>query len=275
MMKLADAASYFDQTSVTDPATGRDLFKCQVANYDDARRDANAAYRRVLSVRPGTVVPGVVRLMGFNWLVGTMEPDGLEELHRQKYVIQRASTQLKVSTITTFLAGTFSSNQWASPNWSKDAKQLDTSSETPQIYDVALPGALTLAAKSILWATGSAYLVLAPHPAASGYILATCLKLDQTVPVVATIQTRTYNPVAGTYTTPAGTNINALRVRWQSLFEYGSQASDRYQEGDVAIALPAGTVATTQTLVSMLGATYQTLSVLSIGGSVVLHGRLA
>lgn len=274
-MKLVDVASYFDRTPVTDPITGVQLFLAQIDNFDDARRDASAAYRRILSVRPGTIVPGVIKLMNIVWLVGAMEPDGLEELHRQKYVIQRATDTLKVSSLSAFLAGTYASIHWSSPNWVKDAKQLETSSETPQIYDVALPSNASVAAQTILWATGSAYLVLAPHPVASGLILATCLKLEQSAPVVVNIQTRTYNPVTGTYSTPAGSSINALRVRWQSLFAYGSQASDRYQEGDVAIVLPTGTAATTNTLVTLLGATYQTLAVLNVAGAVVLHARLA
>lgn len=272
-MKLVDAASYFDRTPVTDPATGLQLFLAQIDNFDDARRDASAAYRRILSVRPGTVVPGVVKLMGQIWLVGAIQPDGLGELHRQKYVIEKATTILKLSTLNTFLAGTYSSIQWASPHWTKDAKQLETSSETPQIFDVTLPAAAAVSAQTILWIAGSAYLVLAPHPAASGYTIATCLKLDQSSPSTANLQTRTYNPVTGTYTTSAGASINALRVRWQSLFSYGSQAAEKNQEGDVAIVLPAGTVATNQSLITILGVTYQTLAVLAVGGAVVLHAR--
>lgn len=274
-MKLSDAASFFDRTAVTVPETGKVLFMGQVDPYDDSKRDAAAAYRRILSVKPGTVMPvsRAVKLLGQVWLVGGMEPDGLDQLHREKYVIQRAPSQLKVSRLSGFLAGTIASTLWASAQWVKDAKQLEVSSQTPQLYDVALAAGSDIRVQDVLWATGVAYLVLAPHDQASGLMTANCLKLDQILPAVATLVTRTYSPTTGAYSNSAGSSANALRVRWQSLFAYGSQASDRYQEGDIAIVLPTGTVAATNTLVTLAAVAYQTLAVLDIAGAVVLHAR--
>ena len=56
---------------------------------------------------------------------------------------------------------------------------------------------------------------------------------------------------------------------------YGSQAAEKYQEGDVAIVLPTGTTATTNTLITLSGVIYQTLAVLDVAGAVVLHSRVA
>lgn len=275
-MKLADASSYFDRTEALDPTSNALLFKGQMGNYDDSKRDASAAYRRVLSVRPGTAMPSgrVVKMMGRNWLIGSMEPDGLDELHREKYVLQQAPIQLKVSRLSAFLAGTVAATYWADAHWVKDAKQLEVSSETPQIFDITMTSVVDVRVHDVLWDTGVAYLALSPRPVASGYIQVNALKLDQTAPAVASLISRTYDPVAGTYTSAAPVNVNALAVRWQSLYEYGSQTSERYQEGDAAIVLPSGTVVNTATKVTLAGVTYQVVAVLEMGGAVVLHARV-
>ena len=274
-MKLADASSYFDRTPALDLTTGLGLFMGQIGNYDDSKRDASAAYRRVLSVRPGTVMPAsmVVSMLNKVWMIGAMEPDGLEELYREKYVLQQASGQLNVSRLSGFLSSTVAGTYWASANWVKDAKQLEVSSETPQIFDITMPGAADVRVHDIVWTTGVAYLVLSPRQVASGYVQVNSLKLDQTAPVVASMTTRTYSPTTGTYTSAAPANVNALLVRWQSLFEYGSQTSERYQEGDAAIVLPSGTVVSTSTKITVSSVAYQVLSVLDLDGAVVLHAR--
>lgn len=276
-MKLSEAASYFDRSAATVPETGKILFMGQIDPFDDSRRDSSAAYRRILSVRPGTAIPAsrVVKMLGVVWMIGDMEPDGLEELHREKYVIQRAQSTLKVSRLSGFLAGTVASVLWSSAQWVKDAKQLEVSSVTPQIFDVSFPDGSDIRVQDVLWDDVTAYLVLAPHRQASGILSANCLKLDQALPIAANVATRTYSPTLGTYSTSAGTSVNALLVRWQSLFAYGSQAAERYQEGDVAIVLPTAAAATTATVVTLSGVTYQTLAVLDIAGAVVLHARAA
>lgn len=275
-MKLSDASRYFDQIIAIDPITGMVLFTGQIDPFDESRRDSSTSYRRTLSVKPGTVMPAsrTVRMLGRVWMIGAMEPDGMLELHREKYVIQHAPVQMKVSRLSEFLAGTVAATSFASANWVKDEKDLATTSTTPQVFDVTLPLGTDARAYDVLWGSGYAYLVLSPHDLASGLFNAHCLKLDHVLPEAATISTRTYSPTTGTYTASAPTAINALRVVWQNLFQYESQMSERYQEGDIAIALPTGTVATTSTLITIGGVTYQTLAVPAVSGAVVLHARV-
>lgn len=275
-MKLSDVSTFFDLIPVTHPTTGALLFHGQVDGYDDSRRDSATAYRRILSVQPGTVMPSppVVRLMGQNWLVGAMEPDGWAELHREKYVIQQAPLAAALSSLTGFLAGIVASMVHCAPYWVKDAKQLEVSAETPPLYEVALSKDADVRVHDVIWGSGFAYLVLSPRLMASGIFLALTLRLDQSVPLVASLTSRVYDPVSGDYNSPAAASVNALRVRWQSLYQYGSQMAERYQEGDVTLVLPAGTSVTTQTSVALSGVTYQVLSVLDISGAVVLHARV-
>lgn len=275
-MKLVDAASYFDLTPATDPDTGVLLFKGQIDPFDDSKRDGTASYRRILSVRPGTTIPAgrVVTMLGKTWLVGTMEPDGLQELHRQKYVLQEAAKTLKVSRLSGFLAGTVASTLRANVAWYKDEDQVEVSSQMPQMFDIMLPSGSVVQDQDVLWNTGEAYLMLSKWDSVAGYLELDCLKLDQVLPATASLVVRTYDPVTGTYTNSAATNVNALAVRWQNLFKYLSQASEKNKPGDVAIVLPTGTVASTGTVVTLSGSVYQTLAVLDIAGAVVLHARL-
>ena len=276
-MKLSDASKFFDRTPALDVATGRVLFRCQIDPYDDSKRDAAPAYRRIMSVAPGTAMPAsrVVKALGKTWIIGNMEPDGLSELHREKYVVHMATDSLKVSTLSGFLAGTVASTVMASPSWVKDAKQLEVSSETPQIFDITLPKGSGVLARQILWTTDYAYLVLSNRPMASGLEVASALWLSQPLPLVGSLVAQVYDPVPGIYSAPAPTNVNMVKVRWQSLFEYGSQMSERFQEGDWAIVMPVGTVTSTSTKLTLEGINYQVLAVMDMAGAVVAHARKA
>lgn len=273
-MNLAQASKYFDRIQVVDPFTGARLFLAQVEPYDDTKRDAYSAYRRILSVAPGTKIPThrSVRLLGMDWIVGAGEADGMQELHRQKYVLSQASATLKVSTLAQYLQGQFSASVKAAPYWSKDAKQIDTSSEQPQLFDVFVSSSVE--AKNILWDGTQAFLCTSARPMASGLLSAFSLKLTQTLEP-AILRLRTYDPVVGGYTVNSSPAVNALRVRWQSLFEYNSQAEVRYQEGDLSVVLPGTPLVNTSTLVQFSDITYQVLSVEAMGGAQVAHCRKA
>lgn len=275
-MKLTDASAYFDVTEATSPWDGSVLFYGQIGPYDDSKRDASTAYRRVLSVAPGTPMPPdkTIVMMGVTWLVGGLESDALIEIHRDKYVIEQAPYIGQISHLTDFLVGTVLNTTYISANWVKDAKQLETSSQTPQIFDVRFPSGTDVRVHDIIWNTGFAYLVLAPHEQPSGYMVANCLQLDQQLPVTASVTSRTYNPVTGSYTSTAPVSVPALKVRWQSMFQYISQMSERYQEGDAALVVPVGTVVTTSTAVTLAGVNYQVLAVMNISGAAVLHVRV-
>lgn len=272
MMTLAEASSYFDRTQVLDAVTSLPLFMAQVDPFEDSHRDAYSAYRRTMSVAPGTVIPDhrTVHLLGSDWIVGEGESDGMQELHRQKYVISPAPASLKVSTLAQYLEGTFTKTVLAAPYWTKDAKQAGLSSEQPQMYDVFVPSAVP--PQVIIWDELAAYLTVSVRPMPSGFTSAFSLKLDRAVETVA-ITTRRYDPVAGDYTVMASPTSSALRVRWQSLFEYDSQMEARYQDGDLSVVLPDLPAVDTSALIEFPDTVYQVLSVDRIGGAQVAHCR--
>jgi hypothetical protein len=69
------------------------------------------------------------------------------------------------------------------------------------------------------------------------------------------------------------TTVKALRVRWQSLFLYGSEADAKYRPGDCSIVLPAGTSVATKDTITLAGTTWSVSAVEEISGAVVVHAR--
>lgn len=274
MLTLAEASSYFDRTEVRDPDTNTVLFKGQTDVYDDSRRDAGGAYRRILSVAPGTAMPPkkAVRIRGQVWLLGNLEKDGLEEAHRDKYVLQPAPVKYSISRLPGFLTAQVAVSQWGSAEWVKDGKEIEVSSRYVQQYYVYFSTDADVREYDVIWWGLSAYLALSVHPQASGYLVATCVKLEHAA-VNATLSTRTYDPALGEFVASVPTTVRAMRVRWQSLFSYGSEADTKYKEGDCSIVLPTGTQVATKDTITLAGTTWSVLSVDDIGGAVVVHGR--
>jgi len=275
-MRLVDAASYFDRTPVYEADGSTPLFKGQLDDYDDSKRDSGAAYRRILSVRPGTAMPATraVRMFDLTWLVGAKETDGLDQAHRDKYVLQRAGVKLTVNRLPDFVSGAVGQTKWADPEWLKDSHELATSSKVPQIFSVFLPLGTDVRVYDVLWYAGAAFLTMAVRDLPSGFRAAECLELDQTVPAIASITRRTYDPVAGSFTSAASVDTPCLRVRWQSLYLYSSQSDTKYQEGDTSLVVGPSVPVSTADNVLFDGVTWQVLDVDSLGGANVIHARL-
>lgn len=276
MLSLADAAAYFDRTPILDADTSRVLFFGQVDPYDDSKRDAVAAYRRILSVAPGTVLPAsrAVSVLGAKWLIGGSETDGLAEAHRVKYVLHPVAAKYNISTLPGFLSASVASVVWGNIEWLKDGKEESVSSRPIPTQTVYVSKTAALNEYDVVWAGSTAYLTLAVRRVASDFLSGTALRLQHAV-LSAALVTRAFNPVTGGYSTVSSVAVNCLRVRWQSLYLYDSQADAKYQEGDCSLVLPASTTVTTASQITLAGQIWAVLSVETLGGAVVVHARLA
>lgn len=277
MMTLAQASTYFDRTPALDPDNDVVRFLCQIGPYDDSRRDAGGAYRRILSVASGTPMPAkrAIRVFGQVWLIGARQTDGLDDPHRDKYVLQPSEHKVSISRLPRFLSGTVAAACWASVEWAKDARELEASSNLPQTYYAYLPRGTDVRVQDVLWFSGSAFLVAATHEQPSGYTLANCSRLEQVLPEVATLTGRTYQPAQGSFLDSPAVNVSSLRVRWRSLYLYGSQDDARYQEGDYSVVLPPATVLDTATRLDLAGRLWQVISSEMLAGALVAHVRPA
>lgn len=276
MMTLSDASSFFDRTPITDPDNGKVLFYGQIDPYDESRRDGVGAYRRVLSVKPGTVIPTTraIRAFGQVWVMGIREVDGLAQMHREKYVLQPASLKMSVGSLNEFLAGTAASSAWADIEWLKDSREEEVSSSVVPLLTVYFADGTSVHENDVVWSGADAYLVESTRSLPSGLFAAIVIKLEYAVSAASHFA-RTYDPVAGAFNSPTATPVNCLRVRWQNLYRYDTQGEAKFQEGDTTLVVPSGTTITTADRITLAGKEWSVFGSEAFSGAVCIHARPA
>lgn len=276
MLKLAEASAYFDRTEVLDPDNGNLLFYGQIDPFDDSKRDAGGAYRRILSVAPGTAMPAnrAVRALGRVYLLGTEEVDGHQTEHRVKYVLQSAGSSALVHRLPGFVSGTPAGTAWSSIQWVKDGKEIGTSSDITHEYTIFLGLGTDVRAQDVITCDGKAYLVGSVRPQPSGFLTAEAVQLDYALSS-ASITGRVYDAVAGSYTPSAPVATSCIRTRWQNLFNQRREGAAPYKNGDDTLVFPAGTALNTSSLITLDGKPWQVVSVDTPGGAATVHARPA
>lgn len=274
-MKLADCSTFFDRTDILDADTGALLFRGQIKNYDESRRDAVTAYRRVLSVAPGTVIPAsrAVRFFGDVWLVGDGQDDGQEDLYRTKYVVQKVQGQAQIYSLAGFLTGTARATVWADMQWLTDRREAETSSNSPQQYVAYIPRTAVSVLHDIIVLNGKAMLAQSNYEAGSGFLELRGILQPQTGAYAAVVNKRQYVPSQGNYLAVASVPYSGFFVRWQELYRYEEQMDERYQEGDFSLALPSSADVTTADTVLVSAREWSVTEVQAISGCKVLHLR--
>lgn len=274
-MELVDVATFFDRVPALDPVSGRTLFKCQLLAYDESKRDAFTAYRRIMSTNPTVTLPAdhVVELHGVNWLVGEGQADGWEQAHRRKYVLHRAVGRAEVYRLASWLSGTPSSTPLGDLQWVKDVKELEVSSRSPQKFIAIFASPVDLREYDVVVFAGRAVLITSVMHSAAGYAEGTG-NLQETPLASLTLGQRTYNPATGGYTAGAATTVNAMKVRWQEIYAYEDQLAERYQEGDCTWVLPSTATVSTATELSYGTEKYTVLAIRTVAGCKAVHARL-
>ena len=226
-----------------------------------------------MSVSPEVAIPAerVVQILGSAWIIGQSHTDGLAEEHRVKYVVSPAEDLFALYTLGQFLAGAPQATLWGTASWVRDVKQVESSSVLPQMYEVSTSARVPL--RSILSGSSGTYLVLSPREGASDIPLAYSLLLDRPVEDVYVLD-RVYDPVVGEYRLRSDKLAKGLRVRWQSLFDYGSQADARFQEGDLSVVLPAAAAVATSSLLIFDDLVYKVVSIDDLPDSSLVHCRV-
>lgn len=274
-MELVDVASFFDRVPAQDPATGYTLFNCQLLAYDESKRDAFTAYRRMMSTNPNVNMPAsrVVELHGVKWLVGDGQTDGWEQAHRRKYVLHQAAGTASVYRLASWLAGAPDSTPYGDLQWVKDVKELEVSSRSPQKFIAIFASPVDLREYDVVAFGGRAVLVTSVMRSAAGYAEGTGNLQEMPLGGV-TVSTRTYSPATGGYTAGASVTVNAMKVRWQELYAYEDQLAERYQEGDCTWVLPASVAVNTATEIAFGADKYTVLAVRAVAGCKAVHARL-
>lgn len=274
-MRLAAAASYFDDQILTD-AYGTATIRGQFDLFDDSKRDGVSTRRRILSVAPDTVIPArrALRFDGYVWLVGSGNPDyfGASAI-RRKYVLHEADGLAQIRTLAEFLSGVAGLSAYAALEWVKAIKEIDESSELTDMMSVVLASTESPPGLGILTLSGKHYLLREPHESSAGFMAVLVEEVKEPAIEVGSFTGRTYEPVSDTWT-GASAPVSFLRLRWQSHFRYLSQRTPTYQAGDdVLVCLQSAATPKANDRITLSDGAWQVISARPEGGCWSLHAR--
>lgn len=274
-MKLKNAAKYFDRTIFADAYDLLRTFQGQFDVFDDSKRDGLTIERRIISVGPDVVVPArrTVVADGVTWMFGDAARDYFKgESIRHKYVAHQATELVSVKTLAQALAGSAGLQAWASRVWIKAAKEVESSSDVTDVFDIYFSPTEAVPEGSLILMAGRWHIVRSLYQSAGGLLVALADELPEPVVTTCTFKDRTYNPVTDSYTA-ADSTVPVVRIRWQSHFRYPNRGSDKYKPGDISLVFSKTVTPTTADKVTVGGISYNVLSVLDEGSTWLVHAR--
>lgn len=230
-MKLSRVAGYFNRVPCVDAYTGDLAFKCQVAPYDDSRRDSAMVARRILSVGPDAVIPPrrVVLAEGQRYVLGEDNPDIFNgAVIRRALIAHSAPHQVTIQTLSDVCSGAAGQTAFGNLAWVKNAAFTEQGSELVPEYQFFLSATEPVAVSTVLTVQGQPYLVRAVDRGASGLLIPVAEQMSlSALDPSATVRVSTYNKVAGS-SAEQSTTARVLSLRWQSLYHYGHKGSPSY-----------------------------------------------
>lgn len=238
-MKLSLAARTFDRTAFTDAYTGQPVFRGQLLTWDEAKRDAVVSERRILSVASSVSIPPRRTVVGAGrrYLVGNGTPDQFRgHTVRIGHVVQEASFDAQVRTLAEVCTGAAGFRAYCNRDWVKNLAFADQSSALPEQVHVTMATGEPVSVGQLITIGTHHFLVrqvVGESP--TGFQL--CFSDEQPNPVVevATVLGGVYDPV--TETSSGSVQVTLVRLRWQSLFFYGSKAAPEFGPGDLQLAI--------------------------------------
>ena len=281
-MKLSRAANYFDQQVCEDATDSSSTFKAQLDLFDDSKRDGTTVVRRVLSVKPGTVLPasGTLKIAGRYYIVGGSHDDLFNNSAiRTKYIVQQGDP-VKLKTLAQLAAGSAGTATYADKIWVKDMKEPDESSRLFPFFNVFVPAPLVISLFQVIVSGADILFVRSVYESAGGFkTLETNILDAASVAAVAYVPySGAYDPVTDKYTTAATINTSAVVLRYEDFFLRVYASAERMQPGDMCLAVAKSAVATPAAgdLWTANSITYRVLSVLDDAStSWLLHSRRA
>jgi hypothetical protein len=276
-MLLTQAARYFDRLPMVDSySPGSTLFKCQFDQYDDSKQDGSTVERRIMSVAPGTTIPTrrAIRGGGLDWIVGDLSPDFFKSTAiRHKYILHRSEGLSDICTPAQLLANTVGFSAHTSRTWVKGNNETDESSGVFNVYNLYFAAGEPVTRLHIVKVGSSYYLVRETYGVTAGFHVAVCDELEPPVTETVLYGSRTYDPVAETYT-GATPSIKVLRVRWQSKFDYLSRGTEKFMSGDdVVVALQSAITPKPGDKIPLSDGDRAVLSAYAQGGCWYIHAR--
>jgi len=237
-MRLLDAAKFFDRNTVNDGYTGAYLFKGQLNLYDDTRRDSEASERRVLSVAAGTSAPPrrVVELGGYRYILGKANPDLFRgSVIRLGYVAQEAPVLARVRTLEESCLNAGGFQAWSNQAWLKNSAFTEQSAELAPQFHLFFSVTENIEVNQVIEYGGEVHLVRTFNTGASGIKVVTTEQIAAPQFETAAF-VKGYDPVSGLFS-GATHSARVLRLRWQSLFEYGEKSTPPFGPDDIQLVV--------------------------------------
>ncbi len=264
-MKLATAARFFDRQRTYDAYSGLFAFSSQLDTYDDAKRDGLSEVRRIMSVAPGTAIPSrrCVEVAGQYWMVSSYpEKDAYNGgVIREKYILHRADESVQYSNINGLLSTSGRVTAYTSFLWTKGVREVDESSDMINRYEAYFSWQEDVNPGHIISTSSKHYFIRAVHTTTSGFLACEVDEMEQDCFGSAQYTIRTYVPVTDSYT-QVTVNAPSLLLRWQNYYEFLSEGSAKFVEGDDVVMVRQSDVALVKSgdLITFSGVVYRVVA---------------
>lgn len=243
-MRLHAAATHFNRMVCTDAYSGKYLFNGQLGLFDDSKKDTEGSERRILELAPGTALPsrGVIEADGVRFILGHGYADSaLGKPIRVKYVAHEATALAKVRTLEQVCLGSAGTDIYSARAWIKDSKEISESSEMIGVNHLHFSIHETLNVNDTVLFGGQLHIVRKINAGAAGTLIATCDEIGKPDVETCVYSSVTFDPVTENKSTLVVT-LTAVRLRWQSLFEYRDQIAKPFLAEDSQVVIAKSVV---------------------------------
>lgn len=243
-MRLHAAATHFNRMVCTDAYSGKYLFNGQIGLFDDSKKDTEGSERRILELAPGTVLParGVVEAEGVKFILGHGYADSaLGKTIRVKHVAHEATALAKIRTLAQVCTGAAGVDAYGARAWIKDSKEISESSEMIGVNHMHFSVRESLNVNDTILFEGQLHLVRKVNVGAAGTLIATCDEVGKPDVEVCSYTAVTMDPVTELKDTLVVV-LTAVRLRWQSLFEYRDDLTKAFHAEDSQVVIAKSSV---------------------------------
>jgi len=238
-MRLVAAAQAFNKSLCSDGYSGQPLFYGQLGLFDDNKRDSETAERRILSVADGTALPArrVIELAGSRYILGHSNPDTFRgQVIRRGIVLHEATSKATLLTLAQACLLQTGVSAWAGRAWVKNAAFTEQSSHLAPEHHLHVAVGEPLVENMLAIFEGQTMVVRAVVDGAAGTRVGLCDVLPAPAIEVVTAGASVYDPISDTMTGTTA-SIRVVRVRWQSMFRYGSKGAPSFGPDDIQVVI--------------------------------------
>jgi hypothetical protein len=278
-MDFADAARYFFDDPVYDSYSGAYLYSSHTSPHDDHTSSGSTARRRTMTTIVNTTPPAryVVQVLGADWIVGNSNLDGFQGIPvRRSYGLKKSTGLLRLLTPAAACLNSSGTAFHAHKEYYKDLTNTLTDAEIDVQWNIFCPRNESVAKGSFFFDGASFFRVRSVYFSVDEYIVAETDQLDADASQAAVFTTTGALDILTDTTATSSVATTVVQTDVPKYFKFRTVAEADRKPGDrtVFVAKSVVTPAVGTTL-TMLGATWRVLAVVSEGDAWALHCRLA